>query len=181
MTTTTTDRPGGFRGRLGGVGDVLGAVGGVLLPLGLGLVLLGWYGASHTPYLFEQLPYLISGGLLGLGLVVVAGLLYVASWVSRSAAAQRAVNAELLEALRDIRDELALRAPQADRAPRRPTVANGAAPPLVATRAGSMLHRPDCTVVAGRTDLRPVQASAPGLSPCALCDPLTAGQAAGHR
>ena len=42
---------------------------------GFGFMLLGWYGASHTPRQIEQLPYLISGGLIGLGLVFVGALL----------------------------------------------------------------------------------------------------------
>jgi cytochrome c biogenesis protein CcdA len=42
---------------------------------GFGVMLLGWYGASHTPRQIEQLPYLISGGLIGLGLVFVGALL----------------------------------------------------------------------------------------------------------
>ena len=37
-----------------------------------------------------------------------------------------------------------------------------------------MLHRPDCAVVAGRTDLRGISASGDGLTPCTLCAPLDA-------
>lgn len=48
---------------------------GLLLVLGIVFVLLGWYGAANTNILTEQIPYLISGGLLGLGLIVVAGVL----------------------------------------------------------------------------------------------------------
>ena len=70
------------------VEQVLAIVSAVLLPLGLAVMLLGWYGAAHTPYLFEQVPYLISGGILGLGLAVVGGLIYFGSWVARSAADQ---------------------------------------------------------------------------------------------
>src|SRR5260370_11862656 len=53
-------------------------VGGSLLPLGLLLIILGWMGAAHTVLLFEQVPYLLSGGLLGLGLVFAAGFIYFA-------------------------------------------------------------------------------------------------------
>ena len=56
-------------GQLGLSERTLMVLGGVLAPLGLLLVLLGWIGASRTPFVFEQVPYLISGGLLGLGLV----------------------------------------------------------------------------------------------------------------
>ena len=43
---------------------------------------------------------------------------------------------------------------------------------LVATKTGTMLHRPDCVAVDGKTDLREVTAETPGLTPCKLCDPL---------
>ena len=48
---------------------ILLVLAGIVAPLGLVLVLLGYHGASQTPYVFEQVSYLISGGLLGLALV----------------------------------------------------------------------------------------------------------------
>jgi hypothetical protein len=57
-------------------------VGGLLLPLGLFVILLGWMGAAHTALVFEQVPYLLSGGLLGLGLVIIGGFVYFAYWQS---------------------------------------------------------------------------------------------------
>jgi hypothetical protein len=48
---------------------------------GFVLMVLGWYGASHTSREIEQIPYLISGGLIGLGLVVVGGLLLSATFL----------------------------------------------------------------------------------------------------
>jgi hypothetical protein len=166
------------------VDRVLAIASGVFLPLGIAMMLLGWYGAAHTPYLFEQVPYLISGGILGLGLAVVGGLVYFGSWVARGAAEQQRKSEEVAELLREIRDEMrsgAAAAPAA--APSRRTAkastngtrsgANGAGP-FVATARGGMLHRPDCAVVAGRTDLHGVSASGDGLSPCSLCDPFDA-------
>jgi hypothetical protein len=55
-------------------------VGGILLPLGFLVILVGWMGASRTPLLFEQVPYLLSGGVLGLGLVFAGGFIYFAYW-----------------------------------------------------------------------------------------------------
>ena len=45
---------------------------------------------------------------------------------------------------------------------------------FVATRTGSMFHRPDCPVVADRADkeLRTIKLPASGMSPCKLCAPL---------
>ena len=50
---------------------------------GFAFMLMGWYGASHTARQIEQIPYLISGGLIGLGLVIVGGLLLAtAMWTT---------------------------------------------------------------------------------------------------
>ncbi|MDT7537623.1 MAG: hypothetical protein QOI82_1208 [Actinomycetota bacterium] len=142
----------------------------VLLPLGLAVIVLGWYGAAHTPYLFEQLPYLISGGLLGLGLAIVGGLVYFGSWVARGTAEQRRQNEEVAGLLRDIREDLRGGARSAPTA-RAAASANGS---YVATAKGGMLHRPDCAVVAGRDDLRAVSSTGDGLAPCGLCNPFDA-------
>ncbi|MBV8692458.1 MAG: hypothetical protein JOY57_12420, partial [Actinobacteria bacterium] len=34
------------------------------MTLGVSLVLVGWYGAAHSTLVEEQMPYLISGGIL---------------------------------------------------------------------------------------------------------------------
>ena len=165
--TPTSDSP-----RRVQVEQLLAIASAVLLPLGLSMILLGWYGASHTPYLFEQVPYLISGGVLGLGLALVGGLFYFGSWVARGSSEQRRQNEEVAALLRDIRD--GLREGTATPARRAPRSSNGSSHPYVATAKGGMLHRPDCAVVAGRHDLRPVGSSGDGLNPCALCSPFEA-------
>lgn len=57
--------------------------GSILVFLGFGALLLGWIGAARTAREIEQIPYLISGGLVGLALVVLGGLLLVSTfWVA---------------------------------------------------------------------------------------------------
>lgn len=172
-----------LRGRLSTVDQAMTIGAAILLPLGLVMVFLGWYGAARTPYLFEQVPYLLSGGLLGLGLVMSGGFVLFGSWIARTAREQRTRDLELLAAVRELRSELArppaeapVPLPPAQRARRKASgAANGNAPGLVATVRGSMLHRPDCAIVAGRDDLHPVvDPAAEGLQPCRLCDPLGA-------
>lgn len=51
--------------------------GAVLMPLGLVLVLMGYLGASGTTEFSSQVPYLISGGLLGLGCTIVGAVLFL--------------------------------------------------------------------------------------------------------
>lgn len=49
----------------------------VLMPLGLVLVLVGYLGASGTTEFSSQVPYLLSGGLLGLGCTIVGAALFL--------------------------------------------------------------------------------------------------------
>lgn len=46
-------------------------VGGVLVAVGLVAVLVGYWGASGTSSPAEQIPYALSGGAFGLGLIVL--------------------------------------------------------------------------------------------------------------
>lgn len=145
-------------------------IGGVLLPLGVLLILLGWLGASRTILPFEQIPYLVSGGLLGIAFVVAGGFVYFAYWLTLLVRETRAERRELVDALYRIERLLAGGGLIS---------ADGQLPAydeeqLVATETGSMMHRPDCPVVLNRENLRVVTADEPGLRPCSICDPLSA-------
>ncbi|MBK5307994.1 MAG: hypothetical protein JJD92_15015 [Frankiaceae bacterium] len=145
-------------------------LGGVLIPLGFLLVVMGWIGASRTPYLFEQIPYMISGGLLGIALVFAGGFVYFAYWQTLLVRESRTAREDLQAALSRLEHLLAAGVAG--------TVAEAAAngqphTGLVATVTGSMIHRPECAVVAGRTNLRAASPDEPGLTACGLCEPLT--------
>lgn len=144
-------------------------VGGGGVVVGLLAIILGWVGASRTPYIFEQLPYLISGGLLGLAIAVVGGLFYFGYWVTRQIQETRRQADETGEALRQIRDLLASGAVSSAAGSSKASTGNGS---YVVTEKGTMFHRPDCVVVAGREDLRSVDPDAEGFEPCRVCDPL---------
>ena len=47
---------------------------------GFVFMFLGWYGASRTPREIEQIPYLISGGFIGMGMMFVGGLLLASAF-----------------------------------------------------------------------------------------------------
>ena len=164
-------RAAGLRTRAGSAdpGRRMLLVGGILLPLGVLLVLIGWLGTARTPLVFEQVPYVVSGGLLGLALVVIGGFLYFSYWQTLVVRALRDSQSELTASLLRIEGLLAVTAPSAAAAP-----VGDVAEPLVATATGTMLHRPDCSVVVGRDRLRPVAAGTPGMTPCSLCQPLDA-------
>jgi hypothetical protein len=137
----------------------LAVAGGVLMPLGVLLVIFGWYGAAHTTRLFEEIPYLISGGMLGIVVACIGAALYFGYWLTRLVTLAR----RLLESMARIESGLAaLTAP-----------AGSAREELVATKGGGLYHRPDCSVVAGRAraELRAVTLPAAGLAPCKLCAP----------
>ncbi len=53
--------------QLGSKGTVYIAIG--LMALGFFVIFLGWNGAAEKDYVEGQLPYVISGGLAGLGLI----------------------------------------------------------------------------------------------------------------
>ena len=57
--------------------------GAVCIGIGFVTIVFGWYGAAHSAYLFQEIPYLISGGLLGVALVAGGGFLFFAAWIVR--------------------------------------------------------------------------------------------------
>jgi hypothetical protein len=174
------ERLAGRVGRLrtrGGDGNLdrwLLLLGGVLMPLGFLLVVLGWIGASGTGLLFEQIPYMISGGLLGLALVVAGGFVYFAYWQTLLVREGRTAREDLQASLARVEELLA--ASLTGVASTAAVSANGQ-PGLVATSTGSMVHRPDCAVVAGRPNLRAASPDEAGLTACGLCDPLAVSTA----
>jgi hypothetical protein len=154
---------------------ILMVLGGVIAPLGLIVVLLGWWGAAHSPYVFEQLPYLISGGLLGVGMIFLGAFLYFTHWLTQLVKEHRTQSVAVLDALQRLQDHLTQQAAGAPAAA--PAATNGThhamtGEVLVATERGSMAHRSDCVVVAGKTGLRQVT-EADGLTACKLCGPTT--------
>lgn len=65
------------------VRKILQVLGMVAIAFGFVCIILGWYGASHSPYLYQEVPYLISGGLLGIALVFAGGILVHSAWSLR--------------------------------------------------------------------------------------------------
>lgn len=186
-TQQLTGRVAGLRTRVG-TGDLdrlLLIVGGLLLPLGVLLIVLAWLGASHTVLLFEQISYMISGGLLGLALVFIGGFVYFTYWQTlmvregREQALRMEAVLERIEVLLTDSAAHAAVAGATDAAISRPSGTRSRKAPagdvgatvLLATPTGTMLHRPECQVVTGRDDLRRLPRDAAGFEPCRICRP----------
>lgn len=127
---------------------------------GLAVIWGGWNGAASYNDIRKQFPYLISGGIAGLALVVIGvGLMVIQS--------QRADRVQLEANLTELRLIL-------DRLTAVPATNGSSESAGTLVVAGpNAYHRPTCRLVAGR-DLRkmtPEQAAAAGLEPCRTCSP----------
>lgn len=142
---------------------VLFWAGAILMPLGIVAIVLGYYGASNTPYQYEQFSYLVSGGMLGLGLTFLGGFLYFGAWLARIAADGRDSSKRLADTLLVLADVTSRSAAINDQG-----VDTAALPVTAGT--GTTVHRRDCALIAHREDLQPA-ADRPGLTACRVCRP----------
>ncbi len=143
---------------------VLFWAGAIMLPLGIVVIILGWYGAANTPYQWDQMSYVVSGGMLGLGLTFVGGFLYFGAWLARIAADGRESSKRLADTLLVLAEVTATSAKTDDRG-----LDVGAIPVTAGT--GTTMHRRDCSLIAHRDDLQPVGEDNAHLSLCRLCRP----------
>ena len=131
---------------------------------GVALIFLGWNGAASYDRVESQMPYLISGGLAGVALVIIgAGLLIVQ--------AQRANRAATSAEIADLREAVE-RLATGGGAPA-PKVSGGSGD--VAVIAGpNAYHAADCRLVEGQAGVATMfrsEAKQRGLNPCRICQP----------
>ena len=167
-------------------GKLAGQLGILYCLAGLFLVFLGWNGAATYDRVSAQVPYLVSGGLAGLSLVVIGGSVLVASSAREGSAALQATVAELREAVERL---------SAGQVPARSATSGsrstgagsvGSTSRSAGSTAGdepvvagpNAYHRPDCRLVDGQTGSSATTASAAaarGLTACRICAPDRAG------
>jgi hypothetical protein len=82
------------------------ALGGALVAGGFVAVIIAWVGTSRTVLVAGQIPYVVSGGLLGLGLIFLGGFLYFGHWVAVLVRESRERGAEDREDLALVRQGL---------------------------------------------------------------------------
>jgi hypothetical protein len=135
--------------------------------LGLLLIFFGWNGAASVDRIQSQFPYLISGGIAGLALVVIGAALII---VETSRTEREALRKEIA-GLREALGQTGL--PGGNGAKPQPSTAGRAA--FVAGQ--HSYHRPDCRLLEGRGELPRVSAedaADQGLAACRVCEPATA-------
>lgn len=82
-------------------------LGAFLAPLGFLIIQVGWHAAAGKGREIEQIPYLISAGLGGLGLMIVGAALYSAWWQTRRIRQADAHHRELLDAHAELAEQVA--------------------------------------------------------------------------
>jgi hypothetical protein len=185
-------RPGGLRGLRYSNLDLRNTwqimAGALLLPLGLAFILLAWSGAAHGRVDQQQIPYLVSGGLGGLAVVMIGCFFYWAHWLYRI---YDQADLHHQEALREQREMIQVlvdalaagggRSVLARAEHGRGGESTGMAPNgdssgrvFVATNSGTNFHTSGCPMVANRSaNLRTVsEREARQMKPCRVCEPL---------
>ena len=134
-------------------------------------------------YLFEQIPYMISGGLIGLGLVMIGSFAYFAYWFTRMFHREQRARpiapspcSSGSTRLGDLPAANGAGSGSGSSRSSSPTAGgrNGGVQ-FVATASGTMFHLPTSTgVVVNRPRSAKVRGDEPNMEPCRLCDPLGA-------
>ncbi len=155
------------------LGKFGGKAGLVLAGIGLLAIGIGWNGAAGQLTLLGQIPYIVSGGMIGLALVILgAAMILVQS--NREDRAR-------LEAKLDLLTEAVTQG--SGTAPRLDAQAPADASELVVAGTASY-HVPGCRLVDGRDEsqyLTPAEAQDSDLKPCRVCQPEGAGSSRGVR
>jgi hypothetical protein len=138
--------------------------------LGLGCIAVGllaiglaWNGAASVDFVSGQVPYLLSGGAIGLGLIVLGAAMVIVQNSRRDRSVIEAQLKELNTAITRLANAVGGGGAGGHN--------GGHGPQVVLGR--SSYHRPDCRLAQGK-DL-PVAtieaAQDEGLSPCRICQP----------
>ena len=154
-------------------------LGYILIAIGALLLIAGYLGVSREVIVARQIPYLVSGGLVGLAAVTLGGRLLLIQDLRRDSGRLD----RLEKAVQELHQVLLYRpdAPSLAEATATSPAVNGAkvaATKLLVLPGGESFHRQDCPVVGDKSAGRSVTletAQRKGLHACPLCQPLTAG------
>jgi hypothetical protein len=150
------NQPGFQFGKFGGKAGL------ILAAAGLVAIGVGWNGAAGQLTVLAQIPYVLSGGLIGISLVILGAAMLVVQGAREDRARLEAKLDLLTDALGAGGGAHGLAAPA-------PQDASG----LVIAGTASY-HVPGCRLVDGREEtayLTPEEAQAGNLKPCRVCQP----------
>ena len=149
-------------------------LGYILIVVGAILLLAGYLGVSREVIVARQIPYVVSGGLVGLAAVTLGGRLLLIEDLRRDSGRLDRLEKMVLEL-----HQILLTRPDAPSPATATATANGAGSvKLLVLPGGESFHRPDCAIVADKPAGRSVTvetAQRKGLHACPLCQPLLAG------
>ena len=142
-------------------GKLGGKAGFALAAVGLLFIAFGWNGAAGQTSTVAQMPYILSGGLIGIAFVILGGAMLIV----QGAREDRAI----LEAKLDLLAEAFLEGQGRQQKAAAPGDLSG----LVVAGSASY-HVPGCRLVDGREEtsyLTPAEAQGTGLKACRVCQP----------
>ncbi len=150
-------------------------LGYILIAIGAVLLVAGYLGVSREVIVARQIPYLVSGGLVGVAAITLGSRLLLIEDLRRDAGRLD----RLEKAVQELHQVLLYR-PDAPSPGAVQARANGAAVPtkLMVLPGGESFHLPDCPVVGDKPSGRTVTletAQRKGLHACPLCQPMHAG------
>jgi peptidoglycan/LPS O-acetylase OafA/YrhL len=96
----------------------------VIACAGFAVIGLGWWGASGTKYVYQEIPYVISGGIFGVALVLVGVILFarysaarlLRFWLARLVADQQVQTDRVIDAITALAEAIAPRTVDGDTA-----------------------------------------------------------------
>jgi hypothetical protein len=140
--------------------------------VGFIVMFIGWNGAASTNSVAGQIPYLISGGLVGLGLVVIGAAIIL---VETSREDREALRKEL-ESLRETLEGGVVASANGRKAPPKPATEDAPSGRGQFVAGERSFHRPGCRLLEGReAQVERVTleiAAHRRLSPCRVCEPI---------
>ncbi|MCB8903543.1 MULTISPECIES: hypothetical protein [unclassified Streptomyces] len=128
------------------------------------LCVLGWYGISGERFAERQLPYLASCTVPGAALIVAGAILVVAAYALPVRPPEPRGRETAADGSAAVDGPMAEDGPAAEETP--PPSSDG--PPL-RVPGGTLAHRPDCPLIAGKPEATEVGDAA--LAPCPVCEP----------
>jgi hypothetical protein len=164
MTTPNDQTTGQLTVGASAFGRLGGQLGVLLCLIGFGAIFLGWNGAAGKNTIMAQFPFLISGGLVGLAIVVIGAAMLVVQNAREDRARLEAVLGRIAAATEAAGGAAGARSGYA------PMGGGGA----LVLAGGSSYHRLDCTLTEARDEAYVVgleEALSRQMEPCRVCKP----------